>query len=66
MENAMRKGCRKLPIHCLQGQRHIPPGAFLFGTSINEKGSPNFRADGKKRGNHKDLSYAFLNFSVYR
>ena len=45
---------------------YSPLGAFLLGTSINEKGSPNFRADGKKRDNHKDLSYAFVNFSVYR
>ncbi len=42
------------------------PGGFFLGTSINEKGLPNFKADGKKRGKHKDLSYAFLNFSVYR
>jgi hypothetical protein len=37
MENAMRKGCLKLPIYCHQGEHHILLGAFLLGTSIKEK-----------------------------
>ena len=43
----MRKGCRKLPIYCLQGAHHKLPGAFLLRTSIKVKGSPNFKVDGK-------------------
>jgi hypothetical protein len=42
MENAMRKGCLKLPIYCLQGEHHILLGAFLLETSIKEKASLNF------------------------
>jgi len=42
MEKAMRKGCLKLPIYCLQGEHHILLEAFLLGTSIKEKASLNF------------------------